>query len=50
MLEPAQLPQRLAQLEARYPASDPGMVADVVRAVLGSMRGDLCRIAARRHQ
>jgi chemotaxis protein CheZ len=41
MLDPAQLPQRLAQLEARYPHSDPAMVAEVVRAVLGSMRGDL---------
>jgi chemotaxis protein CheZ len=41
MLEPAQLPQRLAQLGARYPESDPEMVADVVRAVLSSMRGDL---------
>jgi chemotaxis protein CheZ len=41
MLEPAQLPQRLAQLEARYPDSDPDMVAEVVRAVVGTMRGDL---------
>jgi chemotaxis protein CheZ len=41
MLEPAQLPQRLAQLQARYPESDPEMVAEVVRAVLGTMRGDL---------
>jgi uncharacterized protein (DUF2267 family) len=41
MLEPAQLQQRLAQLEARYPESEPEMVAEVVRAVLGTMRGDL---------
>jgi chemotaxis protein CheZ len=41
MLDVPQLPQRLAQLRARYPASDPDMVADVVRAVLGTMRGDL---------
>ena len=41
MLEPTQLPQRLAQLGARYPESDPDMVAEVVRVVLGSMRGDL---------
>jgi chemotaxis protein CheZ len=41
MLEPAQLPQRLAELEARYPASDPHMVASVVRAVLSTMQGDL---------
>jgi chemotaxis protein CheZ len=41
MLEPAQLPQRLAELEARYPESDPHMVAGVVRAVLSTMRGDL---------
>jgi chemotaxis protein CheZ len=41
MLEAPQLAQRLGQLRARYPASDPDMVADVVRAVLGTMRGDL---------
>ncbi|MEJ0046904.1 MAG: protein phosphatase CheZ [Rhodospirillales bacterium] len=41
MLDVAQLPQRLAELRARYPASDPDMVADVVRAVLSTMRGDL---------
>jgi chemotaxis protein CheZ len=35
------LPVRLAAIRARYPASDPDMVADVVRSVLGSMRGDL---------
>jgi chemotaxis protein CheZ len=41
MLDPVQLPQRLAQLAERFPASDPDMVAEVVRAVLGTMRGDL---------
>jgi chemotaxis protein CheZ len=41
MLDAEQLPQRMAQLRARYPESDPDMVADVLRAVLGSMRGDL---------
>ncbi len=32
---------RLADLRQRYPASDPNMVADVVRSVLSTMRGDL---------
>jgi chemotaxis protein CheZ len=41
MLDVAELPQRLAQLGARYPAADPPMVADIVRAVLTTMRGDL---------
>jgi chemotaxis protein CheZ len=41
MLDPALLPQRLAELRARYPACDPDMVADVVRAVLRTMHGDL---------
>jgi chemotaxis protein CheZ len=41
MLDAAELPQRLAQLGARYPAADPPMVADIVRAVLTTMRGDL---------
>ena len=35
------LEQRLAAMQARYPASDPAMVAEIVRAVLSSMRGDL---------
>ena len=35
------LEARLARLRARYPQSDPDMVAGVVRAVLSSMRGDL---------
>lgn len=34
---------RLAELRGRYPAADPDMVADVVRAVLASMHGDLTR-------
>lgn len=41
MLDAASLPQRLAQLRSRYPDTDPDMVADVVRAVLSTMRGDL---------
>ena len=35
------LAQRLAAIRTRHPASDPEMVADVVRAVLDTMRGDL---------
>ena len=41
MLDSTQLPVRMAQLRNRYPDSDPDMVADVVRAVLTTMRGDL---------
>jgi chemotaxis protein CheZ len=41
MLDVVLPPQRLAELRARYPASDPDMVAEIVRAVLSSMRGDL---------
>jgi len=41
MLDATGVPQRLAQLGARYPHSDPDMVAEVVRAVLTTMRGDL---------
>ena len=37
----AALPQRIVALRAHYPAPDPTMVADVVRAVLETMRGDL---------
>jgi chemotaxis protein CheZ len=33
--------ERLDTIRTRYPDMDPAMVADVVRAVLGSMRGDL---------
>jgi len=35
------LPARLAAIRSRYPASEPEMVAEVVRSVLASMRGDL---------
>lgn len=35
------LTERLAAIRGRYQAADPDMVADVVRAVLASMRGDL---------
>ncbi len=35
------LPARLAAIRTRYPASEPEMVAEVVRSVLASMRGDL---------
>jgi chemotaxis protein CheZ len=35
------LPARLAVIRARYPVSEPEMVAEVVRSVLASMRGDL---------
>jgi chemotaxis protein CheZ len=41
MLDPGELPSRLAQLSALYPQSDPDMVEGVVRAVLTTMRGDL---------
>ena len=37
----AVLDQRLGTIRARYSGSDPEMVADVVRAVLGTMIGDL---------
>jgi chemotaxis protein CheZ len=35
------LPARLAAIRTRYPTSEPDMVAEVVRSVLASMRGDL---------
>lgn len=35
------LDDRLSVIRARYPELEPGMVVDVVRAVLGSMHGDL---------
>ncbi|HLY87357.1 MAG TPA: protein phosphatase CheZ [Acetobacteraceae bacterium] len=35
------LAQRLASIRARYPVSEPELVADVVRAVLMTMSGDL---------
>jgi len=37
----AMLAERLAAIRARYTGSDPEMVADVVRAILTSMSGDL---------
>ena len=37
----AALAERLAAIRARYVASDPDMVADVVRAILATMSGDL---------
>jgi chemotaxis protein CheZ len=37
----AALAERLAGIRAHYVASDPDMVADVVRAILASMSGDL---------
>ncbi len=33
--------ERLAQLRARYPETEPALVAEVVRAVLATMSGDL---------
>ena len=41
MLDPADLPRRMAALSAQYPQTDPDMVEGVVRAVLTTMRGDL---------
>lgn len=38
---PRSLDDRLAVIRSRYPELEPGMVVDVVRAVLGSMQGDL---------
>jgi chemotaxis protein CheZ len=35
------LAARLTAIRSRYPAADPDMVVEVVRAVLASMRGDL---------
>jgi chemotaxis protein CheZ len=35
------LTERLATIRSGYPASDPDMVADVVRAILATMSGDL---------
>jgi chemotaxis protein CheZ len=37
----AALQAKLAELEARKPAADPRMVAEIVRAVLATMQGDL---------
>lgn len=41
MLDQSELVARLTRLRARYPDSRPDMVADVVRAVLSTMTGDL---------
>ncbi len=41
MLDPADFPQRLAQLRQRYPQGDPDLVAEIVRSLLTTMRGDL---------
>ena len=41
MLDQPGLQARLDLVRSRYPASDPDMVAEVVRSILGSMRGDL---------
>jgi chemotaxis protein CheZ len=38
---PEGLARRLTAIRERYPTSDPAMVANVVRAVLTTMRGDL---------
>ncbi len=38
---PDALTPRLAAIRARYPESDPEMVAGVVRAILSTLRGDL---------
>jgi chemotaxis protein CheZ len=40
-IETGALAQRLAALRARYPESDPDTVADIVRAILETMAGDL---------
>ena len=41
MADPDRLAERLAEIRMRYPGSQPDMVADVVRAVLSTMSGDL---------
>lgn len=41
MPDPLDLDQRLSQLRQCYPGTDPDMVADVVRAVLPTLQGDL---------
>lgn len=37
----SRLPDRLAEIRARHPAADPEEIAEVVRAVLCTMKGDL---------
>ena len=41
MSEPDLLAQRLAEIRARHPGSEPEMVAEVVRVVLSTLSGDL---------
>src|ERR1700735_1417637 len=41
MSEPDLLAQRLAEIRARHPGSEPEMVAEVVRGVLSTLSGDL---------
>lgn len=41
MLNPRDVNSRLEQLQQRYPADNPVMVAEIIRDVLGTMRGDL---------
>ncbi len=41
MSEPDVLAQRLAEIRARHPGSQPEMVAEVVRVVLSTLSGDL---------
>lgn len=43
-LAPEGLPASLARIAARWPGSDPQMVAEVVQSVLASMRGDLTSV------
>ncbi len=35
------LPERLAEIRARHPSAEPDAIAEVVRAVLCTMKGDL---------
>lgn len=39
--ERSPLPGRLAEIRTRHPAAEPAAIAEVVRAVLSTMRGDL---------
>jgi len=41
MAEADELADRLADIRLRHPGSEPGLVADVVRAVLSTLSGDL---------
>jgi hypothetical protein len=41
MSDPDLLAQRLAEIRARHPGSQPEMVAEVVRVVLSTLSGDL---------